>query len=144
VSLTINHNNCGQTRFARLARRGSGIGCVRLRGMRRGPLRGVVENDISNRTLIVRRPKHTAGYEAFLWRQAHELLVNAEERGWPSTCGLCGVAPQENPILSTPHLASRQGRSAAILVGAPQLVVGDDGRRRMSHDRRDHHPTRAS
>lgn len=44
---------------------------------------GAVENDISNRTLIVRRPKHMSGYEAFSWRQAHEALVNAEERGWP-------------------------------------------------------------
>jgi hypothetical protein len=45
---------------------------------------GAVSNDVSNRTLIVRRPKDTIGYEAFLWRQAHEALVNAEERGWPS------------------------------------------------------------
>ena len=42
---------------------------------------GAVENDISNRTLIVRRPKHIAGYEAFMWRQAHEALALYEERG---------------------------------------------------------------
>jgi hypothetical protein len=32
---------------------------------------GAVTNDVSNRTLIVSRPKHISGYEAFSWRQAH-------------------------------------------------------------------------
>lgn len=44
---------------------------------------GAVENDIATRTLIVKRPRQTVGYAAFSWRQAHEHLKNAEERGWP-------------------------------------------------------------
>jgi hypothetical protein len=42
---------------------------------------GAVSNDVATRTLIVRRPSHLSGYEAFLWRQAHEALVLYEERG---------------------------------------------------------------
>src|SRR5688572_24928418 len=45
---------------------------------------GAVSNEPDTRTLVVRRPKDTTGYAAFLWRQAHELLVIAEERGWPN------------------------------------------------------------
>jgi hypothetical protein len=40
-----------------------------------------VENDISARTLVVKRPRDGSGYEAFMWRQAWERLRNADERG---------------------------------------------------------------
>jgi hypothetical protein len=46
---------------------------------------GAVSNDVANRTLIVSRPSHISGYEAFSWRQAHEQLVNADERAWSNT-----------------------------------------------------------
>jgi hypothetical protein len=46
---------------------------------------GVVSNDVASRTLIVSRPSHISGYEAFSWRQAHERLVNADERAWNNT-----------------------------------------------------------
>ena len=53
-----------------------------------------VTNDVANMTLIVRRPDAAGGYEKLLWRQAHEQLVMAEERGWPnSTPYVWGSAP---------------------------------------------------
>ncbi|HEY6685840.1 MAG TPA: hypothetical protein VI094_06465 [Propionibacteriaceae bacterium] len=65
---------------------------------------GVVENDISNRTLIVRRPKHITGYEAFMWRQAHEALVLAEERGWYGSDAAvrCSAPGNPNVVAATP------------------------------------------
>jgi hypothetical protein len=100
---------------------------------------GAVENDISNRTLIVRRPKHTAGYEAFMWRQAHKHLVNADERGWynsdanvrcstPGHPDLVSATPGENLTLrfhfpaGTPagkvytELVSKPGLTAVVVV----------------------------
>jgi hypothetical protein len=41
-----------------------------------------------------------------LWRQAHELLVNAEERGWPGNTRLVWCSAPDNVNLST----SRRGR----------------------------------
>jgi hypothetical protein len=95
---------------------------------------GAVENDISNRTLIVRRPKHIAGYAAFLWRQAHELLALAEERGWPSSgarfvwCSAPGnpdlvhAAPGANLTLRFHFPAgSPAGKVYSELVGKPGL-----------------------
>jgi hypothetical protein len=53
-----------------------------------------VTNDVSNMTLVVRRPDAAGGYEKLLWRQAHEALVKAEESGWPaSTPYVWGSAP---------------------------------------------------
>ena len=50
--------------------------------------------DFANMALIVRRPDAAGGYEKLLWRQAHESLVKAEERGWPSsTRFVYGSAP---------------------------------------------------
>ena len=50
--------------------------------------------DFANMTLIVRRPDAAGGYESLLWREAHQALVKAEERGWPSsTRFVWGSAP---------------------------------------------------
>jgi hypothetical protein len=69
---------------------------------------GAVENDIFNRTLIVRRPKHIAGYEAFMWRQAHEHLVNAEERGWYNSDAYvrCSTSGHPDIVSATPRCES--------------------------------------
>lgn len=40
-----------------------------------------VEIDASNKILVVKRPRDCSGYEAYLWRQAHETLTNAAARG---------------------------------------------------------------
>jgi hypothetical protein len=45
---------------------------------------GVVSNDVSTRTLVVRRPETASGYERLSWRWAHEALVRAVESGWPT------------------------------------------------------------
>jgi len=52
-----------------------------------------VENDISARTLVVKRPRDGSGYEAFMWRQAWERLRNADERGlyWGDANVRCSV-----------------------------------------------------
>ena len=63
---------------------------------------GAVENDISNRTLIVRRPKHIAGYEAFMWRQAHEALALYEERGGYVDTPWCGYGANRRLVPATP------------------------------------------
>lgn len=101
---------------------------------------GAVSNEPESRTLIVRRPKDTTGYEAFLWRQAHEQLVLAEDRGWPTNgmrvvwCSAGGkpdlvhAAPGQNLTLrfhfpaGSPagkvytELVSRPGLSAIVVV----------------------------
>ena len=43
---------------------------------------GAVENDVSNRVLVVSRPRDISGYQASLWREAHQALMLAENRGW--------------------------------------------------------------
>ena len=40
-----------------------------------------VEIEASNRILVVKRPQDCSGFEAYLWRQAHEALANAAARG---------------------------------------------------------------
>jgi hypothetical protein len=59
---------------------------------------GAVENDIFNRTLIVRRPK----------RQAHEHLVNAEERGWYNSDAYvrCSTSGHPDIVSATPRCES--------------------------------------
>ena len=53
-----------------------------------------VTADFANMALIVRRPQDAGGHAALLWRQAHESLVKAEEKGWPSsTRFVYGSAP---------------------------------------------------
>jgi hypothetical protein len=55
---------------------------------------GAVENDIAAMTLVVRRPRDISGYQALLWREAHQALVLAEDRGWPGgTLFVWGSAP---------------------------------------------------
>jgi hypothetical protein len=44
-----------------------------------------VEIDASNRILVVKRPRDCSGYEAYLWRQAHEAFVE---------CGCSGFVSQ--------------------------------------------------
>jgi hypothetical protein len=76
------------------------------------PIDGVVSNDVATRTLIVSRPDHISGYEAFSWRQAHEQLVNADERAWNNTYrewlrdnvpGLwCSTPEKRNVVKGTP------------------------------------------
>ena len=46
---------------------------------------GLVTIDNWQRNLIVRRPENLSGYEKLAWRRGHELLVQAEQSGWPST-----------------------------------------------------------
>ena len=82
---------------------------------------------------MVRRPKDTTGYAAFLWRQAHEALVNAEERGWPSSmrfvwCSAPGkpdlvhAAPGQNLTLRFHFPAgSPAGKVYTEMVGKPGL-----------------------
>ena len=98
---------------------------------------GAVENDISNRTLIVRRPKHIAGYEAFMWRQAHEALALSEELGGYVDTPWCGYGANRRLVPATPgenltlrfhfpagteagkvytELVSRPGLTAAVVV----------------------------
>jgi hypothetical protein len=45
-----------------------------------------------------------------LWRQAHELLVNAEERGWPGNTRLVWCSAPDNVNLST----SRRGPNLTL------------------------------
>ena len=53
-----------------------------------------VTADYANMALIVRRPDAAGGTEKLLWREAHQALVLAEERGWPSrTRFVYGSAP---------------------------------------------------
>ena len=53
-----------------------------------------VTPDFAAMALVVRRPKDTAGYAAFLWRESHQALVKAEESGWPpDTRFVWGSAP---------------------------------------------------
>ena len=73
---------------------------------------GLVTNDVAARTLVVRRPSHISGYEAFSWRQAHEQLVNADERAWNNTYQewvrdnvpslWCSTPGQRNVVKGTP------------------------------------------
>jgi hypothetical protein len=50
--------------------------------------------DFANMALIVRRPDAAGGHAALLWREAHAALVQAEEKGWPSsTRFVYGSAP---------------------------------------------------
>jgi hypothetical protein len=46
---------------------------------------GAVENDVATRTLIVRRPKEIGGSQSLLWREAHQALQRARDRGWQAT-----------------------------------------------------------
>jgi hypothetical protein len=94
---------------------------------------GAVTNDVANRTLIVRRPKHITGHEAFMWRQAHEQLVSADERGWynsdanvrcsaPGHRELVSAAPGPNLTLLFHFPAgSEAGKVYTELVGKPGL-----------------------
>jgi hypothetical protein len=73
---------------------------------------GVVSNDVATRTLVVSRPNHISGYEAFSWRQAHEQLVNADERVRNNTYQewlhdtarplLCSTPGKRNVVKGTP------------------------------------------
>ena len=49
---------------------------------------GVVDIDIAQRTLAVRRSELTNGYGRLLWREAHAALVRAEEGGWRTSQSL--------------------------------------------------------
>jgi hypothetical protein len=50
--------------------------------------------DFANMALVVRRPDAAGGSEKLLWREAHQALVQAEERGWPGgTQFVWGSAP---------------------------------------------------
>ena len=50
-------------------------------------------------TLVVRRPDAAGGTERLLWREAHQALALAEERGWPSgTQFVWGSAPGHSEI----------------------------------------------
>jgi hypothetical protein len=83
---------------------------------------GAVSNESESRTLVVRRPKETTGYAAFLWRQAHEALVNAEERGWPSSMRFVWCSASGNPILCTPRLGESD-----VAVSLSGRVAGGEG-----------------
>ena len=47
----------------------------------------VVVNDPASRTLFVRLPDQTAGYERMLWREAYVQLKAAQESGWGDSHG---------------------------------------------------------
>ena len=53
-----------------------------------------VTADYANMALIVRRPDAAGGTEKLLWREAHQALVLAEERGWPSRTRFVYGMPQ--------------------------------------------------
>ena len=92
-----------------------------------------VENDISGRALVVRRPRDGSGYEAFMWRQAWEHLRNADERGLynsdadvrcsaPGHPRLVAATPGENLELRFHFPAGTEvGKVYAELVGTPGL-----------------------
>jgi hypothetical protein len=44
---------------------------------------GIVSVDNWQRNLVVRRPEDLSGYEKVACMTAHELLVRAQEAGWP-------------------------------------------------------------
>ena len=60
--------------------------------------------DFAGMALVVRRPDAAGGTERLLWREAHQALALAEERGWPSGTQFVWAVPQATLRLPTPHL----------------------------------------
>lgn len=117
---------------------------------------GTVTNDVGARTLIVSRPRDISGYQALLWREAHQALVLAEDRGWPGVTpfvwchapgnrDLVHAAPGENLTLRFHFPAgSPAGKVYAELVGKPGLrayVTADRSTRRFLNVSFRHRPS---
>jgi hypothetical protein len=61
-----------------------------------------VEIEVWNRILVVKRPQDCSGYEAYLWRQAHEALANRGKRGWNTNLPAWMMNPVRNVWCSAP------------------------------------------